>query len=113
MAALLQNETDSSDSQDEAHSGPEFGDERIIIVRDKETQRELQDKVGGFALVLTILQSKGMEFEDVFLYDFFTTGSYNTDFAILEKLLYERHSEGAFCRLSIIVFPLTSDIFRE
>lgn len=108
LATLLQIGAASFD--DRSGEAPEFGDERVIIVRDKQTQRELQGKVGSFALVLTILQSKGMEFEDVFLYDFFTTGSYNIDFTILEKLLYERHFAGALLELSIIVSSLTFDI---
>ena len=50
----------------------DFGAEQAIIVRDPDTKAKLQAELGDKALVLTILQSKGMEFEDVFLWNFFT-----------------------------------------
>ncbi|KAL9606788.1 MAG: hypothetical protein Q9179_000078 [Wetmoreana sp. 5 TL-2023] len=50
----------------------DFGAEQAIIVRDPDTKAQLQAELGDKALVLTILQSKGMEFEDVFLWNFFT-----------------------------------------
>ncbi|KAL8732005.1 MAG: hypothetical protein Q9181_004094 [Wetmoreana brouardii] len=50
----------------------DFGAEQAIIVRDPDTKVQLQAELGDKALVLTILQSKGMEFEDVFLWNFFT-----------------------------------------
>lgn len=85
----------------------EFGEERVILVRDEETQRELEKnpKIRNFALVLTILQSKGMEFEDVFLYNFLTTSPYNSKFTILEDLLHRRRLKGR-CRAHkrILVF---------
>lgn len=49
-----------------------FGAEQVILVRDEEAKAKLQAKIGDVALILTILQSKGMEFDDVLLYDFFT-----------------------------------------
>lgn len=69
-----------------------FGGLRVILVRDEKTQYELQRKVPTSTLVLTILQSKGMEFDDVFLYNFFSTSSYSSDFKVLGDLLRERHS---------------------
>jgi len=41
-------------------------------VRDEDAKAGLQAEIGDVALVLTILQSKGMEFDDVILWDFFT-----------------------------------------
>jgi hypothetical protein len=72
----------------------EYGEERVILVRDEQTRRDLQKKVGEFALVTTILQSKGMEFEDVFLYDFFSTSPYSRNFEILQNLFIEKHGIG-------------------
>lgn len=69
-----------------------FGGLRVILVRDEKTQYELQRKVPTSTLVLTILQSKGMEFDDVFLYNFFSTSSYSSGFKVLGDLLRERHS---------------------
>lgn len=93
LMALLQ-ETDSSMKNN--METKEFGEPRVILVRDEQTRRELQKKVKDFALVLTILQSKGMEFEDVFLYDFFTTSPYGSDFGILERFLDGEHSISRF-----------------
>jgi hypothetical protein len=41
-------------------------------VRDEDAKARLQAEIGDIALVLTILQSKGMEFDDVILWDFFS-----------------------------------------
>ncbi|ERF74595.1 hypothetical protein EPUS_00725 [Endocarpon pusillum Z07020] len=50
----------------------DFGAEQAIIVRDQSTKAKLQAELKDKALILTVLQSKGMEFEDVFLWNFFT-----------------------------------------
>lgn len=50
----------------------DFGAEQVILVRDAEAKTILQDQIGNVALVLTILQAKGMEFDDVILWDFFS-----------------------------------------
>jgi len=44
----------------------------VILVRDDKTKTRLQGQIGNVALVLTILQSKGMEFDDVILWNFFS-----------------------------------------
>ena len=59
-------------------SAIDFGAEQVILVRDESAKAKLQTRIGDAALVLTILQSKGMEFDDVILWDFFTAlGSEN------------------------------------
>ncbi|KAL9130021.1 MAG: hypothetical protein Q9175_007131 [Cornicularia normoerica] len=50
----------------------DFGAEQVIIVRDTRSKKVLQDQVGDVALILTILESKGMEFDDVILWNFFS-----------------------------------------
>lgn len=77
---------------DEDPDKPASGGLRVILVRDEQTQSALQKQVPTSTLVLTIAQSKGMEFDDVFLYNFFTTSPYRSDFKILEDLLCERYS---------------------
>jgi superfamily I DNA/RNA helicase len=47
----------------------------------------LQAKIGDAALVLTILQSKGMEFDDVILYNFFTESSCPSSIRCLGSLV--------------------------
>ena len=50
-----------------------FGAEQVILTRDDEVKEKLGKDLGDAALVLTILQAKGMEFDDVILCDFFST----------------------------------------
>ena len=52
----------------------EFGSEQVILVRDEETQTRLRSKIGSKALVLTVLESKGMEFSDCLIFNFFSSG---------------------------------------
>ena len=54
----------------------EFGAEQVILVHDDAAKARLQAEVGNVALILTILQSKGMEFDDVILWNFFTDCPY-------------------------------------
>ncbi|WJX52814.1 hypothetical protein P8452_38884 [Trifolium repens] len=50
-----------------------FGAEQVILVRDDYARKEILEYVGKQALVLTILECKGLEFQDVLLYNFFAT----------------------------------------
>ncbi|PWA47179.1 hypothetical protein CTI12_AA501530 [Artemisia annua] len=50
-----------------------FGAEQVILVRDDRARTEIIESVGKQALVLTILECKGLEFQDVLLYNFFGT----------------------------------------
>ncbi|GKA33796.1 hypothetical protein Tco_0720225, partial [Tanacetum coccineum] len=50
-----------------------FGAEQVILVRDDRTKTEVCEFVGKNALVLTIVECKGLEFQDVLLYNFFGT----------------------------------------
>ncbi|KAF7827415.1 recBCD enzyme subunit RecB, P-loop containing nucleoside triphosphate hydrolase [Senna tora] len=48
-----------------------FGAEQVILVRDDSARNSIVEYVGKQALVLTILECKGLEFQDVLLYNFF------------------------------------------
>jgi hypothetical protein len=53
----------------------EFGASQAVIVRDDKTKqrlKELYSKAGLTLRVLTVFDAKGMEFDDVLLYNFFT-----------------------------------------
>ena len=52
-------------------SAIEFGAHQAIIVQSKESKEKLPDILKG-AIVLTIFEAKGLEFDDVLLYNFFT-----------------------------------------
>lgn len=64
----------------------DFGAEQAILVRDTNTKIALQDQIGDVALVFTILDSKGMEFDDVILWNFFTDCPDQTGVRSLEIL---------------------------
>lgn len=48
----------------------EFGAHQVVIVRSKEVRQELP-KIFESAIVLTVFEAKGLEFDDVLLYNFF------------------------------------------
>ncbi|RZC62630.1 hypothetical protein C5167_024386 [Papaver somniferum] len=50
-----------------------FGAEQVILVRDEFARKEILEQIGKQALVLTIVECKGLEFQDVLLYNFFGT----------------------------------------
>ncbi|KAJ3552328.1 hypothetical protein NM688_g4205 [Phlebia brevispora] len=57
----------------------EFGATQCILVRDDETRRRLKPMVGDMVLIMTIFESKGLEFNDVrhiILYDFFKSSPF-------------------------------------
>ncbi|THG96062.1 hypothetical protein EW026_g5704 [Hermanssonia centrifuga] len=49
----------------------EFGAQQCILVRDDIAREKLRAQVGDIGLVLTLYESKGLEFNDVLLYNFF------------------------------------------
>ena len=51
-------------------SAIEFGAHQVILVQSKEAKEELPTMLRG-AIVLTIFEAKGLEFDDVLLYNFF------------------------------------------
>lgn len=85
-------ESQKSDGQNGKFN--EYGEARVILVRDKETRDKLRAELRGPSLVLTILQSKGMEFDDVFLYNFLSTSPYSHKLNILEELFKQRYRTG-------------------
>ncbi|GJZ38913.1 UvrD-like helicase, ATP-binding domain, P-loop containing nucleoside triphosphate hydrolase [Tanacetum coccineum] len=50
-----------------------FGAEQVMLVRDECAKTEVCEYVGRQALVLTIFECKGLEFQDVLFYNFFGT----------------------------------------
>lgn len=66
----------------------QFGAEQVIIVRDFAEKKKLKDAIGDFALILTVMESKGMEFEDVLLYDFLTTSTCIPDYRALASSVH-------------------------
>lgn len=73
-------------------TGPaEFGCDQVIIVRDQESKKRVPS-VLQHALCLTVYECKGLEFEDVILYNFFTDApkSVSEQWKLLSMLQVER-----------------------
>ncbi|KAF7018212.1 unnamed protein product [Triticum aestivum] len=60
-----------------------FGAEQVILVRDDATKKQIVDLVGKQALVLTIVECKGLEFQDVLLYNFFGSSPLRNKWRVL------------------------------
>lgn len=64
-----------------------FGAGQVILVRDPEAKANLRCNMGDSALILTIFESKGMEFDDVVLYNFFSSSSHSASYRCLHLLV--------------------------
>lgn len=82
----------------------DFGAEQVILVRDDVAKDRLQKQIGEIALVLTILESKGMEFDDVLAYDFFSGSDLGSSYRCLHLLA--RGAKSQFDSQRHIVSPL-------
>ncbi|KAK6930708.1 DNA2/NAM7 helicase-like, C-terminal [Dillenia turbinata] len=69
-----------------------FGAEQVILVRDDYARRAISNYVGKQALVLTILECKGLEFQDVLLYNFFSSSPLKSRW----RVIYEYKKEQGF-----------------
>ncbi|KAF8031623.1 hypothetical protein BT93_D0747 [Corymbia citriodora subsp. variegata] len=75
-----------------------FGAEQVILVRDDHSRNEVSNLVRGQALVLTIVECKGLEFQDVLLYNFFGTSPLKSQWRLIygymkEQALLDNSSE--------------------
>ncbi|KAG1889227.1 hypothetical protein F4604DRAFT_1950186 [Suillus subluteus] len=55
----------------ESASNLELGAHQCILVRNEAAVKKLRDKVGDIGIIMTLYDSKGLEFDDVLLYNFF------------------------------------------
>ncbi|XP_061990361.1 uncharacterized protein LOC133708840 [Rosa rugosa] len=67
-----------------------FGAEQVILVRDDGARREISKFVGKHALVLTIVECKGLEFQDVLLYNFFGTSPLKNQWRVIYDYMKEQ-----------------------
>ena len=74
----------------------DFGAEQVILVRDDLMKEKVKKDIGDIALVLSILDSKGMEFDDVFLLDFFTSSPTPSGIRKLKNILFPNGSDDRF-----------------
>ncbi|KAJ4972465.1 hypothetical protein NE237_005639 [Protea cynaroides] len=67
-----------------------FGAEQVILVRDDSAKKEVSDHIGKQALVLTILECKGLEFQDVLLYNFLGTSPLKNQWRVVYEFMEEQ-----------------------
>ncbi|MCL7035948.1 hypothetical protein MKW94_002424 [Papaver nudicaule] len=76
-----------------------FGAEQVILVRDDSVKKEVSDQIGKQALVLTLVECKGLEFQDVLLYNFFGTSPLKNQWRVIYGYMeeLEHKSFPSFC----------------
>ncbi|KAM7252228.1 hypothetical protein ACFE04_024111 [Oxalis oulophora] len=67
-----------------------FGAEQVILVRDDIARTEISKYVGKQALILTILECKGLEFQDVLLYNFFAASAMKNKWRVVYAYMKEQ-----------------------
>ncbi|OMO60730.1 Reverse transcriptase, RNA-dependent DNA polymerase [Corchorus capsularis] len=67
-----------------------FGAEQVILVRDDAAKDEILKYVGKQALVLNIVECKGLEFQDVLLYNFFGSSPLKSQWRVLYEYMKEQ-----------------------
>ncbi|KAM7274394.1 hypothetical protein ACFE04_029058 [Oxalis oulophora] len=67
-----------------------FGAEQVILVRDDSVKLEISKQVGQKALILTILECKGLEFQDVLLYNFFGSSPLKNKWRVIYTYMKEQ-----------------------
>ncbi|KZP05200.1 hypothetical protein FIBSPDRAFT_1054221 [Athelia psychrophila] len=60
-----------ADIKEPMDSDIEFGAEQCILVRDHAARNKLRAEIGNVGTIMTLYDSKGLEFNDVLLYNFF------------------------------------------
>ncbi|CAM6125858.1 unnamed protein product [Calypogeia fissa] len=63
--------------------GCDFGAEQVILVRDLATKHHITEKLGKRGLVMTVLECKGLEFQDVLLYNFFSDSLFGRNWRVI------------------------------
>ncbi|CAL8993557.1 unnamed protein product [Prunus brigantina] len=66
-----------------------FGAEQVILVRDDGARKDVSMFVGKHALVLTIVECKGLEFQDVLLYNFFGSSPLKNQWRVIYDYMKE------------------------
>ncbi|KAI8552025.1 hypothetical protein RHMOL_Rhmol06G0232600 [Rhododendron molle] len=67
-----------------------FGAEQVILVRDDSARQDISEHVGKQALVLTVVECKGLEFQDVLLYNFFGSSPLKNQWRVIYEFMKEQ-----------------------
>ncbi|KAJ6813050.1 uncharacterized protein M6B38_145180 [Iris pallida] len=94
MPVILQ----SGDLLDSIFNTIEFGSEQVILVRDVHNREKVLHQIGHRALVLTVKECKGLEFEDVLLYNFFEGSPSRNQWRILYEFMdHQKKATSSSC----------------
>ncbi|KAM6546615.1 hypothetical protein CsatB_027351 [Cannabis sativa] len=66
-----------------------FGHDQVVLVRD-DSVKEILESAGTEAIIMTISESKGLEFQDVLLYNFVSSSPLE-DWRVIEKYMKDKH----------------------
>ncbi|XP_073028907.1 uncharacterized protein [Primulina eburnea] len=77
-------------SRNESGKWVGFGAEQVILVRDDSARKEILKYIGRQALVLTVVECKGLEFQDVLLYNFFGSSPLSNQWRVLYEFLKQK-----------------------
>ncbi|KAL8483086.1 hypothetical protein ACS0TY_025947 [Phlomoides rotata] len=68
-----------------------FGADQVILVRDDTVKKEISSYIGHYkAPILTIVECKGLEFQDVLLYNFFGSSPLSNQWRVVYEFLKEK-----------------------
>ncbi|MQM02509.1 hypothetical protein Taro_035273, partial [Colocasia esculenta] len=84
-----------------------FGAEQVILVRDEASRKEISGCVGKQALVLTIIECKGLEFQDVLLYNFFGSSPLKGQWRVILDYMHSHKLLGSGHAKSFPGFEMT------
>ncbi|KAG8815978.1 hypothetical protein FRC17_000507, partial [Serendipita sp. 399] len=75
----------------------EFGAEQCILVRNEAAKDQLRSVIGDVGVVMTLYESKGLEFSDVLLYNFFQDSVVKSEWRVLLNAIEEKKRIGLSC----------------
>jgi ATP-dependent exoDNAse (exonuclease V) beta subunit len=78
----------------------DFGSEQVILVRNDEARRNLPPSLAESAIVLTVFEAKGLEFNDVLLWDFFKDSPAEKE-VLMKRKLHRHHTHH--CKFYFVV----------
>ncbi|KAJ7843035.1 hypothetical protein B0H13DRAFT_2364932 [Mycena leptocephala] len=73
----------------------ELGAQQCILVRNDTAKEDLRKQVGDIGLIMTLYESKGLEFNDVFIYNFFEdSGLAEAQWRVVLNVMDKRTNDG-------------------
>ncbi|XP_048319279.2 uncharacterized protein LOC107429676 isoform X2 [Ziziphus jujuba] len=81
-----------------------FGAEQVVLVRDENIKNKILNSIGKHALVLTIMECKGLEFQDVLLYNLLGSSPLKNQWRVIYEYMQERNLLDPDSAKSIQIF---------